>query len=426
MNLSSQMRGQIENARLALKKFCFENKWFVRLWLGYMLGMTIIYVVANKSIPYGGWNLYNYFNYTFKVNAIPDLNFRSGYPPLGILPYFVLTLLLNGTQAYLYYSSIMNALAMSFSMLFMYLSLLKIFGRSLAFRSSVLFAVLPSLGLTAFYSNDPLALLMIMISVYFMVVRRNSVLTGIFIGLGALTKIYPIFLAIPALAFFKTKKDSIRLAYSIIATIFFVSLPFLVTDPFMYTTVFLHHTLRGPSDTIYALIEGFHGSTGFLHPDFDQFLYFWQLIQIYPPLPNDYAIYRWNVTFLPRILFISQAAVLGICYAFLRKKNGEENAVKGVGLTMLSYILLSFVFSPQFAVFVIPIMIISVRSLRAKILLCVLMEAATEIQLLLWGSSLFSYISLPILSFEIMLRTTAIILAIGLILLQLKRGRSNE
>jgi hypothetical protein len=424
--MPSQVIDSVVNVRSALKTFYAENKPFVKLWLGYMCVMVAIYILVNTNISFTGWNLYYYFSYTFKVNATPDVNFRSGYPPIGILPYFLLALISSDTKSYAYLSSIMNAVVMSFSMLFMYLSLREVYGKRVAFKSAVLFAGLPSIGLTAFYSNDPIALLMIMIAIYFMVVKRNSALTGIFIGLGTMTKIYPILLAVPAFAFFKTKRDALRLTYSISASIFFVSLPFLVTDPFMYMSVFLHHTLRGPSDTIYALIEGFYGSTGFLHPDFDQFLYHWQVIQIYSPLPNDHAIYKWNNPVLPKALFPLQLVILGLCYTFLRKKNGKNGAIKGAGLTILSYILLSYVFSPQFVVFVIPLMSMSISGLWRKITLCAFMDAATEIQLLVWGSSLLSSFHLPLLIFEIILRTSVILFSIGMIVLQLIEGKRYE
>jgi len=400
---------------------------------------TICIIEILKADGFCGWSLYPYFDYVSRVHATPFIDFRSGYPPAGLIPYYLLFQFSDGVASFQLYFTLVNVGALALSMFFIYLVLSSAYSKANAMKSIVIIASLPFIAMLSLYSHgwyktlygvyvlhsvEPLSLLFMTVGLYCMIVRRSPILTGLFIGLGFMTKIYPILLLIPAIALFRSRSDALELLYATFASTFIISLPFLILDPFMYATVFLHHALRGPSNTIYALIEGFYGHTGLLHPAFDQFLYHWQFVKAYIPRTNDHAFYLWKKPSLPIVLFIGQATALIACYLLLRKHSNSRTFVKGSCLTILSFVFFSKLYSPHFAAFILPIVVISLDKFIHKLLFGVSLYVMHEIQGLIWSRNFYD-LRFPLFTSEVIIRSSAILIVIALLSYELIKGSSN-
>lgn len=427
----------MENILSGIKSYYGENKPMFIILLTYSIILaTICIIEILKADGFYGWSLYPYFDYVSKVHATPFIDFRSGYPPVGLLPYYPLFKISDGVVSFQLYFTFVNVGALTLSMFFIYLVLSSAYSKANAIKSIAIITSLPFIAMVSFYSSgwyktlygvyvlhavEPLSLLFMTVSLYCMIVRRTPTLTGLFIGIGFMTKIYPILLLIPAIAFFRSRSDALKLLYTTFASTLIISLPFLILDPLMYATVFLHHATRGPSNTIYALIEGFYGHTGLLHPAFDQFLYYWQLVKVYPPRTNDHAFYLWKNPSLPIVLFVCQVAALVACYLLLRKHSDSRAFVKGSCLTILSFVFFSKLYSPHFAAFILPLVVISFDKFVYKVLFGVSLYVMHEIQGLLWSRNFYD-LRFPLFTSEVIIRSLAILAVIVLLSYELIKG----
>jgi len=406
------------------RRFCTEHRGFTLLWGCYAVALAIIYAVL--PITYEANWLY-FFRYLFRNGALPYIQCRVGYPPIGFLTYMPFAWLAgcNLTLFAFCQRAINGALLLS-SMLLMYIVIDRVWGRRDAVLASAVFVASASTFRMNIVSNDVIALFFTLLALYFMLMKR-SILAGMNIGFATMVKGFPALLFIPALKWFKDEKSVLRLAGAFFMTIYFISLPFLVLDPFMYVSTFVHHWTRGPWETVWALLDGWQSHGGFLHPDFDQFFYHFQLLRIYPLLRNDHAFYAWRYPDIPIALTICQFAIVAISYLLIGKKFDENSLLRDVGLIFLGYMLFFKGYSPQFTVFLLPMMLISLKGLW-KVCLCVPLEISTILQLLAWGSEgWFTYdYHMPILVSGVIIRTATLIAAVGLLSFQLLKISKME
>lgn len=408
------------------KEFYCKNKSFSILLLIYLIALASVYSIqtVTRARVFPAWGLYSYFDYVNRVQAAPFIDFRSGYPPLGIMVYYPFFLFAHSEVGFQLSFVLVNVAALSISMIFIYLTLCSLYSKSKATKSVALIMVLPSIAVFSFATVDPLSLLFMTAVMYCMIVRQNAFLTGLFLGFGFMTKIYPILLLIPAFAFFRSKSGVSKLLYATFISTFIVSLPFLSTEPFMYATTFLHHSVRGPSDTVWALSEGFYGHTGILHPDFDQFLYFWQFVNVYEPSVNDHAFYLWRTPWMPNVLFIGQAASLVGCYFLSRKWADKRAVLKISAISILLFLFFNKLYSPQFGVYILPFVIMSLDRFGHMVIFGLSLDAIHNVQGLVWSHNFFDY-HFPLFISEIFARSTVFLIVIALLIYELIRRKSS-
>lgn len=411
----------IKNFKAATVRFYHENRIFIIIWLIYSILLTITYWVLPPSFES---NWFYFYTYLFTNRAVPYIDSRVGYPPLGFLPYMLLAYLTgHNFQTFMYALRAFNASALLLSQLLTYTIIKKWRGKREAYISVILFFALPSVAQYGRFSNDTLALFTTLLAIY-LLLQKREVAAGVTIGLAAMVKGFPALLLLPALIWLKTNRERFRLLGAAVLTVFAVSLPFLICDPFMYLSTYIHHGDRGPWETVWALIDGWRSHGGFIHPDFDQFLYQTQLRKIYPLRPNDHAFYLWRNPALPTILFtLGAIAVLSPIILIKRIRNGEE-LFNTLGLIFFGYIIFFKGYSPQFTVFIIPIILLAIKGVW-KIGLCILLDIATELEMLAWSQlpSISNDLHMPMLEASIILRTATLSLALVLLTIRFLRRR---
>jgi hypothetical protein len=282
------------------------------------------------------------------------VDFRPGYPPLGKLPYIFLN---NSVEGILLYH--LTTLDASLIMLYRLLKCITERRRALILASTAAFYPPLLWASISIPHADLLALLWLLISIYF-VTKWNPVGAGVFICLGFLTKLYNVILLLPALLLFRGW-GRVALLSSSLATFFTISAPFLALDPLMYASTYTHHLLRGPSESLFALLDGYFSHTGFLHPTYEAAIYSWQFAAVYNPSSLDHFRYAWNypqlryVSLTLQIIFIILFSIMSIT------TNDRARMLKAALLALLSYFTFSAFWNPLIAIpFFTLIMLITV------------------------------------------------------------------
>jgi len=266
------------------------------------------------------------------------VDFRPGHPPIGKLPYTYLYKAFGSAEIIVLY----NLATADLTLIALY-KLLKGMAprrKAIALTSIVAFHPVFIWAIILHPHADTLALFWLVLAIYFIWARR-PLGTGLSIALGFLTKIYHAVLLVPALLLFK-KWDRIVLVSSFLSIVVLVSAPYLASDPLMYATTYLHHLSRGPSESIFALLDGYYSHTGFPRPTFDAMIYAWQFNAVYTPSNIDHFNYVWSNPHLRYISFILQVSYLLMFSILAGRVHHEVEATRAVALSMLSY----FVFSP--------------------------------------------------------------------------------
>jgi len=354
-----------------------------------------------------------------RTGLLPFIDLRPGYPPLGKLPYYFFSVSLSQNM-YAFFTFIFNACAMFVFGIAVYLCISKINPKK-AFILTFTILMMP----TVIYFNlihshaDSLALTSIALILYFI---QNPVLCGVICGIGALVKYYPAILLIPLLIYYKKIKEKIMLLYCFISTLLLLSLPFLLSDPLMYISSVESHLMRGPSESIFSIIDGYYGHTGFLHPTFDATIYAWQFAALYNPSHDDHFRYKWNLPFLPYVSIMLQIFSIVVTSWAARKTGNPKKSIQLISLGLFSYFAFSTFYNPLVhfpQVFFLALATLS-WSTNKQILILATFEIINLFHSLVWFSPFFSTVGVLLpLTFTVTFRT----ILYGLVFLNFaKRG----
>ncbi len=393
-----------------------EHRIFLRIWLGYIVILALLYVVLSVTFER---NWLEFFE-PVQNGYLPYIDFHVGYPPIGFLPYLPLALLSDfNLTIFSALMRIINAFFLVMAVLLIYLIVYKVRGKRDAIISALI--VMGSFSITTYnrHSNDSIALFFALLAVYFILDKRMCS-SGLAIGLGVMVKLIPGLLVIPAFKRFKGTRERALLLGSAYTVILLLSLPFVIANPFMWLGTYLYNGARGPWETIWAFADGWYGHGGIsaLHPYFETFIPYMQLMTLYHPSPYDHAYYAWHCPWLPTLLFILGGASLLLSYCIINK----HDVIKGSALTLFLFMFFSKGYSPQFTILMLPFMAMALEGPK-KICLCALLETGTILQWMVWGLPGFHFTSLLVLA--VILRTIAFALVIGLLMTHfLKRKKT--
>ena len=384
-----------------------EHRKFLKIWLSYVVVLALLYMVLPVTFER---NWLDFFE-PMQNGYLPYIDFHVGYPPIGFLTFLPLVFLSNFNLTI--FSALMrtiNAFFLIMAVLLIYLIVYKVRDKRDAIISALIVMVSFSTISYNRHSNESIALFFALLAVYFMLDRKICS-AGLAIGLGAMVKIIPGLLVIPAFKRFKGTRERVLLLGSAYMVILLLNLPFVIVNPFMWLGTYLYNGARGPWETIWALIEGWygHGGAKALHPYFEAFIPYTQLMTFYHPSPHDQAYYAWHYPWLPTLLFILGIASLLLSYCLINK----HDVTKGVALTLFLFMFFSKGYSPQFTIFMLPFMAMALEGTK-KIYLCAMLETGTILQWIVWG--LPGFYSPSLLALAVILRTIPFVLVIGILM----------
>ncbi|RJS80805.1 DUF2029 domain-containing protein, partial [Candidatus Bathyarchaeota archaeon] len=182
---------------------------------------------------------YSFYAYLDRHGALPYIDVREGYPPLGFLIYMPIYYLSHGDQTLFFYGfRILNGALLIATTFSLYLTLKSTLCDKKSLKLAMYYSSMPSVIIANAYSNDVVALLPAALGIL-MITRKKPLSCGVLLGLAALGKGFPALLLIPALIAFKKPTARFKVLCSMFFTLVFASLPFLLVNPFTYN-IHLH------------------------------------------------------------------------------------------------------------------------------------------------------------------------------------------
>lgn len=298
---------------------CLKNPLVVLLCLANSYVLTVLTLLSRtypEVLNVTAW-LYD-DQYVVENSLRYYVDFRPGYPPIGKIPiYLIYSYAGGGNLAVMLY----NIFTFNISILIFYY-LIKRLTRSetSTLKAVVLYALNPATIVALLQPHaDFLALSFTLMSILFLLKGRVRI-AALSIALGFLTKTYPLFILIPAIIV-ACSRARVALVIVFITAVWLISIPFLILDPLMYLSTFIHHLYRGPSESIFAVLDGYYGHTGFVHPLFDAAIYYFQFAIVYQPSHDQHFYYAWrNPSLKYFALLLQLVSLLPLCLYALRSR----------------------------------------------------------------------------------------------------------
>jgi hypothetical protein len=376
---------------------------YARIIVAYVSIVAFLYMFFPLGFEVNWYHLFD----PVRIGFIPYVDFQVGYPVLGFIPYGLLALSCTSELIYGYVMRYINLALLSISLFAIY----KVVNKHRGQRDALFALLAPMLSVSIVianpYSNDVMALCFFSLALFFLM-RRSPRLCGLLMGLAIFAKIYPLLLLPMFLAFFKNWRERLSLLTSLVLSVLLFNFFFLVLNPYVWCETFFGNTGRGPWETIWAFLSGYysHGGVERIHPYFEGFFTYAQLEQIYPLSPADHAFYLYSNTAIP--LATSLLLVLSFIAPLILFT--KKRILKVIGLSSSLFFIASKGYSPQFSIFVIPLLALSVSGKR-KFVLISLLDAATILQMMNWSGWFAPFGEGLFLPYAVFLRTVVLVSA---------------
>lgn len=316
----------------------------------YIFGRLILFLCLIPKDIYGAGDLPGYFEWA-GLNGWPFFSFWVEYPP--VFPLIVKSFyLLSGAQVFLFDFLIVMLISICGGLsIYVFAKIARrLFDENEAARRIVIyFAILAPLPYTWWYF-DLFPLLLVLLGLAFLLMEQE-VWAGTWAGLGIITKWFPVFLLPAVWRFRPPKKAAIITGISLGITAAIIGLLLLVS-PSMSSASFFSQPSRTSWETVWAIIDGNYTTGAFVPLD-----------ERTNPAAANFP--RGNPARISsRITFIFFAG-LGIWLFFRVKNYGPSSLIAFVGITWVVFLLWSPGWSPQWILYLIPLILLTLQQDKA-------------------------------------------------------------
>ena len=322
----------------------------------FLLARLILFISSPYEIIPG---LGDYWNFYHQASlGWPFIDYWTEFPPVFPLISRLLYGLVNGREVAFGYSlGLIMSLFQAGTVVIVFRLEDKIYkGKNLPIRSLVYAAL--TFGL--FYSwsyFDTLAVFFMILGIYWLV-EEKDIPASISIGFGILTKWFP-GLILPAMWKIRSKKEFLLNAILVLGLVFLVWGGFYLSNSDLTSASITAQANKGSWETIWALLDGNRG-TGNFHPEINRLL------------PESSAYKTGNEPLIsPWISFLIFGGI-GLYFLLRAEPNGKTWIISFTGLTTVLFFLWSPGYSPQWILFLLPLILLSLP-LREGILISIVL-----------------------------------------------------
>ncbi|WP_448336136.1 hypothetical protein [Bellilinea sp.] len=329
-------------------------------WLfpfAYLFSRIILYLALIPTSYYGFGDLPVYYNWT-TLPGWPYFNHWVEYPPLFPFTSEIIFILSNG-EVFLYDFILCVIIALAGSgTIFVFQKIAhQMYQETVAhWRTVLFFSILLMLPYTWWYAELITVFLMIL-SVWWGISKRET-LAGLGIAAGILSKWFPVFI-LPALFRFYSKKQFVKVCL-IAATIVILTFTTLyVLSPQMTLASLRAQPNRSSWQTLWALLDGNLTTGAFLTIE----------DRLHPEVAG---IPRGNPPVISPNLTLLVFAGIGIWFLIKRNQFDTISVIAFLGITWSLFLLWSPGWSPQWILYLLPLILLSFPISRAYLVLIAL------------------------------------------------------
>ncbi len=311
-------------------------------------------IILTRIIFFLSFMPYAYYGYgdipvNFEWSSLdgwPFFDFWVEYPPLFPFISKLLYTIANG-EKFIYVFLLAMVIAVSLAgVVFVFLKIsIRLYGeREGLIRSLIFLVIILAYPYTWWYA-EPITVFLFLTGLYFCLYENNNLRTGLWIGLGMLSKWFPVFLLTPLFRYYSLRKALLISVTALLLVTVVFGILFLVS-PEMTTASLLSQPSRSSWQTLWALIDGNFTTGAFLtnedrlNPDLSDLVY-----------GNDPVISS-------RITFLFFATIgLGLWYRW--KKINDLAFIAFTGIVWSIFLLWSPGWSPQWILYLIPLILLA-------------------------------------------------------------------
>jgi hypothetical protein len=331
-----------------------QYSWFIPLL--FVLVRLMMVITFPLEGLYGFGDIKHFYN--LAQLGWPYLDYWVEFPP--IFP-FLSSLLyrLAGIREHIYVYSLVIILSLVQALtIYVFIKLCELTHEGITSVWRIFMYTLLTVGLAyGWWYFDPLAVLFTLLGIYYIITGRDT-RAGIALAAGILVKIFPL-LVIPAVWRFRSLKRSLKITLIAIGLSALIYIGLYVISPANTTASLGSQLHKGSWETIWALIDGNYntGNFGPLQERLDPVFAF--------DLQGKSALLSPSITL---ILFV----LVGIWLFYRARLERPVTLIAFIGLTWCIFLFWSPGWSPQWVLYLIPLILLTLEE-RDAILITIIL-----------------------------------------------------
>lgn len=327
----------------------------------FFFGRIILFLALVPKDLYGAGDLPVYFEWA-GLPGLPFFDYWVEYPPVFAFLNAAIYRLAGGQEfLYDFLLVIIISLACTLSLVIFQQIAARLYGEQNAFwRSLIFFGLITPLSYTWWY-YDALPLFL-MLAALLALLKQEDTKTGWLIAAGMLTKWFPGFL-LASVVRFRSLKRAIKPVLISLASIGAILAALLIASPRMAGASLLSQLGRTSWQTVWAIADGNYMTGAFV-----------PLEERTNPAAATFP--RGNPAVISSRLTLIPFALLGI-WLFSRVRNRQpQSVIAFFGLTWLVFLLWSPGWSPQWILYLLPLILLTLPAEKGMLLSIVLIFLA--------------------------------------------------
>lgn len=323
----------------------------------------ILAMLPNDLHGYGDFQ--NYFDVA-SLPGLPFFQYWTEYPPLYALTIELVHFLASGNQIlfdFILFLILTIAGSISIGLFSGIAKLLKFDDSKVSLLSIVYFGLLSFISYTWWYFD--MVPVCLMLAALYTLIKEKDTATGLWLGIGVLTKWFPILL-LPAIFRFRKLKSFLKITAIALGITIIVWGFLYVLSPEMTRASLQSQPSRSSWQTVWALIDGNMTTGAFVPVE-------WRTN------PNAATFIRGNPATIPTYITFIPFGALGIYLMTKLKFTTSQSMIAFTGITWILFLFWSPGWSPQWILYIIPIILLSLNT-KTSFLVCFMLLLITFLE----------------------------------------------